>query len=171
MPVKNGTAEERTQRSVRMDKTHRKHLSEARLKRKRKYGYVNSPETRKKISLARMGMPSPKGMLGKSHSEETKRKISSSMAGNKNGWRGGVTPLNERIRKSKRYKKWRKSVFERDNYTCVECKAKGVRLQADHIKPFADYPKLRFVVRNGRTLCVDCHKKTKTFGRRKVIKK
>ena len=40
---------------------------------------------------------------------------------------------------------------------------KTVTLNADHIKPFAYFPELRFAIDNGRTLCVDCHKKTDTY--------
>ena len=79
-------------------------------------------------------------------------------------WRGGVTPLHKQIRKSVEYEIWRRSVFERDNYTCVWCNYRGKRLNADHIKPFALYPELRFAIDNGRTLCTDCHKKTDTYG-------
>jgi 5-methylcytosine-specific restriction endonuclease McrA len=79
-------------------------------------------------------------------------------------WKGGVTPKNKRIRNSNRYAQWRRAVFERDDYKCQQCFARGVRLQADHIKPFADFPKLRFVIENGRTLCESCHRKTPTWG-------
>lgn len=41
---------------------------------------------------------------------------------------------------------------------------KRVDLQADHIKPFAMYPELRFDVDNGRTMCIPCHKLTDTYG-------
>ena len=88
-------------------------------------------------------------------------------------WKGGITPINKRIRRRKQYLEWRREVFERDNYTCVLCgdrnmKGRGqtVILQADHIKPFAFFPELRFEINNGRTLCVPCHRLTDTFGRR-----
>lgn len=82
----------------------------------------------------------------------------------------GKTKRNERVRKSLAYKNWRISVFERDNYKCVECGNAGY-LHADHIKPFALHPKLQLDINNGRTLCIDCHKKTDTFGRTGVFRK
>lgn len=62
------------------------------------------------------------------------------------------------IRQSGEYKDWRTSVFKRDDYTCQRCGAKGVRLNAHHVMPFAYYPDLRTDVNNGITLCVSCHK-------------
>ena len=79
------------------------------------------------------------------------------------GWKGGITSINEKIRKSLEYKQWRTSVFERDNYTCQLCGNRGNILNADHIKPFAYFPELRLKTDNGRTLCISCHKKTDTF--------
>ena len=61
-------------------------------------------------------------------------------------------------------REWRQAVFERDDYTCQMCGKRGDRLQADHIKPYADHPDLRHVLANGRTLCVPCHRKTPTYG-------
>lgn len=55
------------------------------------------------------------------------------------------------------YKAWRNAVFARDNYTCQECGANGVYLEVDHVKPWAEHPELRYVIDNGRTLCVACH--------------
>ena len=77
-------------------------------------------------------------------------------------WKGGVSEPNRIIRRTKIYLAWRKSIYERDNYTCQWCKKRGGILNADHIKPFAFYSKLRFELSNGLTLCYSCHRwKTK----------
>lgn len=77
----------------------------------------------------------------------------------------GRTSEHKLIRDSAAMKKWREAVFERDDYTCQICGVRGgVELNADHIKPFAYFPELRFELSNGRTLCVDCHKQTETYG-------
>ncbi len=119
-------------------------------------------------------------MQGKKHKEESKLKSSLTKKGKPNlkirgelhyMWKGGVTPLNEKIRHSLEYKSWRTSVFERDDYTCQRCGirnklglGKTVILQADHIKSFNENPDSRFDVSNGRTLCLNCHKLTDNFG-------
>ena len=59
---------------------------------------------------------------------------------------------------------WRTAVFKRDGYTCQDCGQVGKRLQAHHVKPYKAHPELRHVIDNGLTLCVDCHKKTDTYG-------
>ena len=55
----------------------------------------------------------------------------------------------------------RNEAFKRDNWTCQECGVRGAYLEADHIKPFAYFPELRFEIGNLRTLCRPCHDKTK----------
>lgn len=85
-----------------------------------------------------------------------------------NLWRGGKSSKNKKIRGSVEYMLWRKSVFERDDYTCVWCGKRGVTIHADHIKPFAFFPELRFAIDNGRTLCIECHRTTSTYGNREV---
>lgn len=81
-------------------------------------------------------------------------------------WKGGITSVNNKIRSSIEYTLWRTAVFVRDNYTCQKCFHRGGNMEADHIKPFAYYPELRFAIDNGRTLCKTCHRKTETYGRR-----
>jgi 5-methylcytosine-specific restriction endonuclease McrA len=85
----------------------------------------------------------------------------------------GVKPRTYHIRhRNKRGsafdREWRIAVFERDDYTCQLCFVRGGRLQADHIKPFSQYPELRYDLSNGRTLCAPCHQKTDTYGYRAV---
>lgn len=79
----------------------------------------------------------------------------------------GKTTEYKKIRKSDKYRLWREDVFRRDNWTCVECGARG-QLHADHIKAFSLYPELRFELTNGRTLCIPCHQKTDNYGARAI---
>ena len=67
------------------------------------------------------------------------------------------------IRHSTSYAGWRKSVFERDGYTCQICGQYGGKLNAHHKERFADCPEKRLDVDNGITLCEDCHKKVHHF--------
>ena len=100
-------------------------------------------------------------------SEKHRENLSNWQKGNKSRlWRGGVTPLRLKIWNSREYRQWRTSVFDRDNYTCQECGSKNgdgktIYIEAHHMKSFAEYPKLRFELSNGITLCIKCHNKTK----------
>lgn len=103
---------------------------------------------------------------------ETRIKLKSRRGADTPNWKGGVSTANQLARKVAEYAEWRKAVFVRDDYTCQFCGArsaagKRVRICADHIKRFADYPELRYDVNNGRTLCEDCHRKTPTYGARR----
>lgn len=108
---------------------------------------------------------------GKKSTHETRLKQSASMkaamiSGRHPCWKGGITKVNDAIRKSVEYKLWREAVFKRDNFTCVWCGEKDSvsgKLEADHIKPFSMFPALRFAIDNGRTLCQECHKNTDTY--------
>lgn len=126
-------------------------------------GKHHTEESKRKIS---------NGMLGKKHphkghpqTEATRKKISEAHKGEKSYlWKGGITPLNEQIRHSMEFRSWREAVFARDNYTCqskthpLGLPKRGRKLHAHHIKSFAEYPELRFVVSNGITLCLNCHR-------------
>lgn len=103
--------------------------------------------------------------------------------GDKSGnWKGGKTNLGIAIRTTSQYKNWRKSVFERDGYKCVNCggrHTKGDRrqLHCHHIIPFykillenniksledARNCKQLWDVDNGQTLCIPCHKQTDSY--------
>lgn len=136
-------------------------------------GKVMSGETRKKMSSSKKGItPSNiKSIAG------WNRGLKGYNAGEKSHfWKGGITPINIKIRTSTEYKLWRKAVFERDEHTCVFCKIKNgngktIKLNADHIKPFSLFPELRFAIDNGRTLCLPCHKTTDTYGGKLKSKK
>lgn len=110
-------------------------------------------------------------LTGVSHStEKHRRALRKAHSGSRNvNWKGGVTPHNVMLRHSIEYKAWRKKVFERDGYTCQSCGARGVKIHADHIMPFAYFPELRFEINNGRTLCVPCHKDTDTYGNKAKV--
>lgn len=129
-----------------------------------------SDEIKKKISEAnknnKTGIENGKNTRfkkGFKHTEEWREMVSKKQRGeNHYNWQGGKTPMHETIRRSLEMRIWKKSVFERDNYTCRWCKirsgnGKAVVLHADHIKPFAFYPELRFELSNGQTLCTGCH--------------
>lgn len=58
------------------------------------------------------------------------------------------------------YKKWRQDVYRRDKYKCKLCGSKH-KIQAHHIKLWAHYPELRFVLSNGITLCKKHHNEIK----------
>lgn len=124
--------------------------------------------------------------IGIPRSEETKRKIREARAMQTNGpsgknhwnWKGGVTSLTRRIQGLAKYRAWRSAVYERDGFTCQGCGKRGEKLNADHIKPLClilHDERIKTVqdavasdalwdVKNGRTLCVPCHKKTPTYA-------
>lgn len=100
-------------------------------------GKVTPDTTRKKLSLQKLGTANP-------------------------SWRGGVTPLRVKLRNTPEYKEWRRSVFERDDYTCQKCKSRGGKLEADHIIPYMKDKGKLLEVSNGQTLCKECHRKKTT---------
>jgi hypothetical protein len=80
------------------------------------------------------------------------------MIGDKNpSWKGGVTPESHKIRNSIEYSLFRKSCFERDNFTCQKTRVSGGDLIVHHINNFKDFPELRFAIDNGITLSRQSH--------------
>ena len=90
--------------------------------------------------------------------------MSEAQKGEKNPqWQGGVSSINHRLRASKKWKIWRAEVFKRDDYTCCDCggrsaKGRHIILHPHHKLLFSEYPNSRFLIANGKTLCIDCHK-------------
>ena len=79
----------------------------------------------------------------------------------------------EDIRKLYDNKKWKNNIKERDHDTCQKCGSK-INIQVHHIIPFSflcketkliGLPKALYNLENGITLCLDCHKKTFTYGK------
>lgn len=99
-------------------------------------------------------------------------------------WKGGPSLASIGIRRLQQYWDWRTKIFERDNFTCQICDKEGGYLEVHHIKPFSTifhefrnkYRKFRkytkllelaihykpfWNVKNGITLCLNCHNKNK----------
>lgn len=126
---------------------------------------------------------------GKKLSEEHKKLIGlksiGRIKGDKNpAWKGGITPVHIQIRTSRQYLLWRKNILKFDDYTCRKCGKRGGELNVDHypisfsailnkliIEQGLDnlYDKainygMFWDLNNGRTLCINCHRKTDTYG-------
>ena len=122
-------------------------------------GMKMSEEHCKNLSIASKGIrKNPKGEFKKGNIPYW------SIGENHYNWQGGATKYYKNTYRCKEYIQWRKSVFERDNYTCQFCGDRGGKLHSDHIKSFIYHQDLRYDISNGRTLCVPCHKKTPTYG-------
>jgi predicted DNA-binding protein YlxM (UPF0122 family) len=150
-------------------------------------------QTRKQKQVDRLKGKPPKNLThkGYNHSEEHRKRMSERFSGENNPMFGKVginnpcwvepekrkTSLYNQIRNCYKMNEWRCAIFKRDNYTCVLCSKHAGILHADHIKQFAviifenniktlhdalDYKEL-WLINNGRTLCVDCHKNTETY--------
>jgi len=78
--------------------------------------------------------------------------------------KGRKTRLNKLLRNRIESHKWRIAVFTRDNWTCQACRARGVYIEAHHIKSWAKHPELRTILDNGVTLCKPCHKLTDNYA-------
>ena len=134
-------------------------------------------------SWGKQGKESPR--WGKQHSLSTKKILSEKNSGkNSSRWKPPEerkATLHGQIRATNQMKNWRLNIFKRDNFTCVLCsmrRSTDVQINADHIVPLALILKTNNIQTveqavactdlwqhsNGRTLCVPCHGKTKTWG-------
>lgn len=79
-------------------------------------------------------------------------------------WRFDISDDERKDRQEKRslpdFKKraWVKKIYRRDKFTCQKCKkSESGKLTAHHIYAWNSHPKLRYIKRNGITLCLTCH--------------
>lgn len=120
------------------------------------------------------GTPGREKLLLYMETDEYKQKISDANSGERNGmWNSELTE--EEREKQKRharrypgYQDFRKSVYERDKYTCQICfDATGGNLVVHHLNGFHWDEIGRTDTNNGVTLCNDCHNEFhKIYGRR-----
>lgn len=102
--------------------------------------------------------------LGKTHSKETREKLSNIISGRKLSSEH-IEAIRIGLRKSVgrkgwKAKNWANSVKERDNWKCKHCGIEEKeQLQAHHLIPWHDSVELRFELSNGITLCRSCHRK------------
>ena len=151
-----------------------------------KKGKYHTAETKLKMSLWQKGRPSPtketRRKMSKSHkginvwskggkqTEETKEKMRKPKT-KETKEKMGIAQIKRydkigrkkhkryyHLSNSKKYRQWRSDVFTRDNWTCQTCQVRGIYLEAHHIKSWAKFPKLRYEISNGVTLCQECHK-------------
>lgn len=105
------------------------------------------------------------GHKGKTHSLETKFKMSTNRSGVGNAnWRGGITPAVRRMRQNADYQRWRRQVIARDNHSCSVCGASPKTIHAHHVKPIKTHPELALDPSNGVALCPPCHRQVHREG-------
>ena len=109
--------------------------------------------------------------------KKNRKNVKSPKGENHPNWKGGITSLRNKIWHLREDKEWRKKILERDKYKCVLCDKVGGKLNVDHIIPFCylieknkiknTYDAIKcedlWDIKNGRTLCIECHKKTDTY--------
>ena len=128
------------------------------------------PEIRTKMSESRKD---------KHPSQLTRRKLSESKSGfNNPSWKGGISSLTGRIRRSFKYRQWLSDIYTRDDFTCQNCSIRGGNLNAHHIKSFSSilqYYEITTLeeslecdelwnINNGVTFCRKCHRKIHKKG-------
>jgi hypothetical protein len=141
-------------------------------------GIIFSKETKEKMRMAKVGKKRNPLLSPYRHSLEMRHKLSLLKRGDKSRfWEGGITSIIRIVRRSFRYRVWREAIYNRDHFTCVMCKEGDKYLNADHIVQFSYLIRKNNIktleqaeacdelwdLSNGRTLCIDCHKKTDTY--------
>lgn len=104
---------------------------------------------------------------GRVFSEEHRRKIGIASTGRKSNWKGGLTEIHAKLRRSGAYKQWKLASLAKSQNKCEQCgKMNGeiceccgtkIVLHVHHIKSFAKFPETRFDPENSEVLCPKCH--------------
>lgn len=167
---------------------YRKHMSEVHKGKHHvgtfKKGYKPSKEVRDKISIAGKGRKVwNKGLKNPQKiKEETRTKLSRNMkelrrkrkdwnvlrGKNHHNWKPPeLRKKSEKKHLDGRYRDWMKAVKNRDSWKCKisdeNCKG---RLEAHHILRWSDFPKLRYEINNGITLCHAHHPRKRAEEKR-----
>lgn len=139
------------------------------------------------INLFQKGHPDLVPKESRGHTLETRIKISKAQHGKVKNytypWKYGVSKIDKLVRAMVDYKIWRKKVFKRDGYRCLDCGAKGYVtahhiisfssiLRSNNIQDIEDARKVPLLwdVSNGKTLCELCHSLTDNYkGRAKKL--
>jgi hypothetical protein len=127
-------------------------------------------------------------MWGKHHKKESLKKMSLTKGGTGNPYEN--YDLDFAIRRLSEYNNWRLEIFNKDNHTCQECGKSNCYLEAHHLKEFSailkeflnlysNYSPIEdrtillhlaskykpfWKLKNGKTLCKDCHKLTDNYA-------
>lgn len=161
---------------LKMSKIHKGNIHGFQKGNKINLGRNWTKETREKLRKAN---------LGRKHTEETKRKIGKAQIGHKlseeakrkiglvNRGVNNARWIKDRsiVLRNKRndpiYQQWVKKIKKRDKNTCIvkhkSCSGYNI---VHHIKGWAQYPKLRYEVNNGITLCQAHHPLTRAEEKR-----
>ncbi len=119
-----------------------------------KEGHSHSLETRQKMSVSRRGERN--SFFKRTHTDEAKRRMSAHKIGKRphNYIEDRTLVKLDTDRGGPLHKEWSKSVKARDGWKCrlsnSECSG---NLVAHHIRSWAQYPRLRYKIKNGITLC------------------
>lgn len=122
------------------------------------FGTEIAKQMREKMSLAKTGRKMPWNSVPDRVEEKSPRWIKD---------RTQVIGRHNRSFHDTAIKQWKKEVHLRDKYKCrMENNECSGRLEAHHILTWKDYPKLRYIITNGISLCHAHHPRSRAEEKR-----